>query len=528
MYTVSDVDDSTFLAAAEFLRSAVRSSYPNFDLGPGSAFNDLVITPLAKTTAAGELNNKDFLAGFTGDDLDIEATDIIDLIAARYFVDRKSGAVATGVVTIVTSSNSSLVIPTSASFVTDDGLTFNPSFQYRVFSEETLATSTNDLVFKDYGNGLYYVRISLSASESGAAYNIIQRTTFNVSGIRNLSEAYAATDFSGGKELETNEELIARLPTEYSAKSFGSTRSIEAMVTEAFPNVDISIAGKSSEVMLRDTRNALGLHSGGVSDIYVRSQVRPSFDEQLMEAKLIDVNNSIYEITVLSDEYPGLYSVSKVRSVNIDGNLPILTRTPFFTESDSPLVNNIVDAFGSTRYSIKFTFKDVNQNSVGLALGSTRKFLVTIFSMPLIDSITEFVEDPDNKNVALDLLVRGVTPAVVSAVYTIEVGDGDATPDVDQIKLDTITTIKEFGIGKSVIDSSIFIGAATANIGSHSFVDTSTLTLGCTIFASDGSVSNISNSKTIRITDHPEKGIHPDSIGFLVNEDSITINVVQN
>lgn len=526
-YSIEDVQNEVYFAEAEFIRASLKSMYPTFDSGPGTAINDLIITPLAKLQAVQSQKNEAFYSAFTETNLSqLEDDTLVNLVLSRYFLSSNSGTKAKGTLYFVTSNNSPLVIPSNTNFTTTDGgLVFVTTQITKVVRTESQVVADTDTYYRSFGTSQYYFTVPVEAVAEGSLYNISQRTSFIVAGINsNVVQIFAASDFTGGDDVETTADAIARIPERYSAGTTGSVQNIKSLITSEFPSVEISIVGKADSVMLRDSRNPLGLSLGGKSDVYIRSQISTASEERIVTAVLEDPLANKFSVTIASSGNEGIYAVESVSPVSAILDLQILsvdygvTGVPAYID-----IPDTYDAFGSKYYTVKVTFKDVHQATEHLAVGATRDFKVTVFSMPLVADIDTYITAAEIRNPGLDVLVKGVIPAVVSTNLKVMLYSGDPVPSESELKSSILSAISEYGVGREELDSSMIKSAVQRLLGQRSYVDTDTFAMTCTIYEPAGTKTTITDSKKIKITERAALGISKKSVGFLSNESFINI-----
>lgn len=263
---------------AEALMEQFLGDRVDGDFSKGSMLRDLVISGLANIFAY-FMNEVDtvkarqsllLLGKLTG----VSADDAVDEILSNWFLTRKTGRYATGVVTVYLTERADIAIPITAKFYKTGELAFVPNYT------DTFTVSGNDLLQVVDSDGTvvaYTTNVSLKAYLPGDEYNIepgsfTDFTRFNpyVTRVENVAE------FSGGGGAETTAELLDRAPTAISVRDLNSSRSIDATLKDEFTDVqDVTVIGMGDAEMIRDLileeTTPTRIHAGGCVDAYLRS-----------------------------------------------------------------------------------------------------------------------------------------------------------------------------------------------------------------------------------------------------------------
>ena len=249
----------------EYLLSVLSEEYPSLELQEGDVIVDLLIKPLRlilepiKTELA--LLKKRQSTAYT-DSLTLE--DAEDL-AANFFVTRKRGSRARGVVRILLTQPTFLTISDQVRFSTADGLRFYPLRQEFINAETTALQQIGDL---------YYVDIGVIAELEGEEYNIPASSITITEGIPNFVNATNPFAFEQGSHSETKSELLSRTEESLTERSLTSRKGITARIHDEFDEIrSVSIVGYGDPEMERDVLTGSGnghLIASGISFILGR------------------------------------------------------------------------------------------------------------------------------------------------------------------------------------------------------------------------------------------------------------------
>lgn len=529
MYNFDSISDEDFIIARDSVASSLANIYPEFDLGRGAAFDDLIISPQAKLRVLEDLRQQDFYKSFTLSELSSSDSDsLLDLILSRYFVSRNLGDFASGIIQLVFSSTSTVNIREGFIFTVGE-LQFSTTEAKRIFADEALAVSANDDFFRPLGDNTWYVNIPAVATASGEIYNIPGRTSMTPSiSIGNLVSARALTTFTGGTSRESNAQLLSRLPTRYAAQTTGSAEGIRSIIYNNFPSLDVAIVGKGNPALLRDSRNPLGLPSGGFTDIYVRPSVQAPIREEVVEAEVISPSNSLLQLRLTSDIYPGVQQLISVSPLGVDAVLPVVDIVSYSTPPELPYESNIVspvDSYGSHRHNLKIQFRDTVRNTASMSIGDTRQYRVEFLGSPIVGDIQRLLTSQDLINPGTNILVKGGIPAVTSFNIHVKRYVNDPLVDTDLIKSSIIDALADYGVGTNELDSSTIKTAVNRHIGSRSYVDTSKFSMVSSVYLPNNTVTTISNKDKIVVTNVLNLGVSRDTLAFYTNVDKIVIEV---
>jgi hypothetical protein len=123
----------------------------------------------------------------------------------------------------------------------------------------------------------YIVDVPLKSSRIGTGYNINPGTFIRVEfpgGMPFFTYAEHLTQSSGGKDIESTEELLARAQTAITVRNLVNNRSCDTVLQQEFPEITNTLTiGMGETEMVRDKRTEIAshisLHTGGCYDTYV-------------------------------------------------------------------------------------------------------------------------------------------------------------------------------------------------------------------------------------------------------------------
>ncbi len=265
--------------AETFLENLLTEEIPEGRFTEGSALRDLTVKALAfafahlkKENATSRslqslLSVRDIA---TGDpDTDRAVSQATDAILSNWFVNRKMGAFARGLVFVDVTRRQDYVIPGNHRFTYDRIRGFYPDV---VDASQNIVIRADQLLPIVSVEGTiesYQFSLRLIAAKTGDDYNVAPATWLaGTSFSPYATKVYSTTKYEGGRGRETTPELIERAQTSISVRNLINPRSIEATLREKFSLIqEILVLGMGDREMLRDLK--LGLHVGGHTDVYL-------------------------------------------------------------------------------------------------------------------------------------------------------------------------------------------------------------------------------------------------------------------
>ena len=462
---------------------------------------------------------------------------LVDRVLSNFRVVRRTGTVASGLVTIITQTNDYLPISTATIFSSGE-VQFRPTAAYAGVPDSASVSSNTDIIFSPLSNGQgYAITISVAAIDAGSAGNLATGSRLDVTPSLpgQVIDIYAAGEFSGGSDTETTADLITRLQSGITSNSASNRASIRAMLMENFPQVsDVSVVGAGDAELLRSSRlNALGIKMPGYADIYVRSRSRPAVETTTMTAKLVNTTDATWALAIPTSTYPGLYRV-EIRSTTsslVDSPLEIISDTRTYDSLAStidykPILQDADAVF--TRYQgVSILFKD--PHTVGsLTVGTSKSYSVTVTYMPEIDLISDWMLDRSQRPVSGHYIVRAPFPcftAVSIRVIRGQTAGAVLASDIQAWKKAVADTINAVKFSDGQLDGSIIVAALHALLPAGYRVQLP-MDLQGTVIGADGKSRPLVGHDRLVPPSLPDQMISPRTVAFYSNESAVSIEVV--
>jgi hypothetical protein len=227
-----------------FLRDRLRQEFPDVSVTDGDAIVDLLVRPLQLLLEAMKRETQIIRRGQSVQNADTMRVEDAEALAANFFVTRRVGARATGIVRVFYASPTFVNVQSTVSFSTTDGLRFFP-IRPQFFPA--------DVVLLQRSGTLYYVDVSVIAEDVGEEYNVGAGVISRVNGLPSVARISNPSAFIGGAGEETARELLDRTGQSLTERSLNTRRGISARLFRDFPTLrNIEVVGYGDPEMNRD------------------------------------------------------------------------------------------------------------------------------------------------------------------------------------------------------------------------------------------------------------------------------------
>jgi hypothetical protein len=451
---ISSVTSEQAADAAAYARDYLQETAADVDARRGSAVDLLVVRPHAELLAAARLQIEREVASRSllrvSADPELADPETLDALLSNYRITRRGAGRAAGQVLLRLNSSATSSIRPEAAFRAN-GFTFRPAQSYYLVNDpgQVASDSTRLIRTVNASAGIYTTVIDVIADTPGAGGNLAADTQLAAEGSSlplGLQEATAAGSFGGGRDEETNAELVERARTGIATEGAGCRNNIRALIVNNFPSVrDLSVVGAGDPELLRSRSNALGIAVPGYADIYVAT--RPQLDERIVtvRASLVDTASRTWEAMLPQEDAAGVYRVLSVRrSAGAPDPTPALLdytfdAAPQPSSSSDVLPYLAAEAHVYSRYqSLRVRFQDY-------ALPDATDMLVDlrVLYAPQISTIHDLVNSRRYRSPGADYLVRAAVPCQVNVDLEIVRGQADVIPDtlVGEIKAAVVSAV---------------------------------------------------------------------------------------
>jgi hypothetical protein len=536
--SINDLDPTAVQQAESFLAGWLAPQYPSMDLNEG-VFRNLLI----RAAGAFHVLNQDLMAELKASQsmlavsADPEGADpeTVDAILSNYRMTRKTGAKATGTVTIIMAYQQSVTIPINTIF-TANGLNFVVTQPYVAVTDSASVLTDQQRLVVARSDGTYSFTVPVTAELEGASYNLRIGTRFTVTpSVTGFVDAYALQDFAGGTETETNAELIARMNEAIVQKVLSGRVQIEALLAEQCTTLQASsIVGFGDAEMLRDRHNMFGISTGGKADLYCRTQALPQTVKITHDAVLIDKENGTWQGTILRDDAPGFYEIQAILPAGVSPDQATLAKltetrgldlTPDSDEDLSPDVANITEGAYSRYQTAVVTFTDTSGDLTSLSLGAVRSYDFYLNAMSKIKDLQRYVMNRGNRNPQADYLVRAPVPAFVAVSLAIGYQGLGELPDAAPIKTAVAERVNALNFQLGRLPASIIYDAVHDVISRTEAYVMSPVDILVRIRQPNGTYVQIRSGDQIEIPDDPANEVSQRTVIFYLDADDVDVLV---
>jgi hypothetical protein len=517
--------------------------FPTQDFQRGSTLHSLLVRPMAMWYLVGRFEWETLRAtqslGALLKNPNLVIDEVVDAILSNFRISRRSGTFATGRVRVDFSATTVQSIPTSLVFSTVDGIAFSPSDTYRITDDPQ---DDNDLRLFGNDSDAFYALIPVTAVVVGVGSQIRNGTPLSVSpGIPLFVVGSAFGDFQGGANSETNEDLVARLPSAMTVKNLASPLSIKSTILDNFTGIcDVSVQGAFDKAMTRNSHGLLGIKSGGFADIYVRAAGGVLRGIQAVQATLQQIvsgggrSRGIYSASLQRGMFPGHYFVTAVRGANdASGSYFIRQEVKdldLSSGADASLVSgNVIPEMSEgfySRYQTNTVFFEVEYDS---SLGTTVTdqlidevpVSVEVLYTPFVNDIQNFVLLRNSGVILADYLVKAVIPCMVRLpIITVDAIDDT----VLQVVKDTILSyINSLTIGETLRCDGLVVAIREVSGVTNVRLP---IRLEGEVFPPSGPTINIVSNGDLELPSLLLSGVVPGNSAFFIEPSDINISII--
>ena len=511
------------------------NDYPYLDLEPTRVLNDLLVEPGATVNAYNQINIDRARRSMSLLEIEKDPTladDIqVDRILSNWKISREEGSKAAGPITIFLSDNTTVSIPRGEVF-TAAGLNFVTDTAY-VGTSAALQTAADRPII-DLGNGTYSLTIPVEGAEEGSAYKLRRGTQITwTTPVSTYINSSVETDFTGGEDPQTNQDMINQLDNGLAAKAMAGRQNIDALLMDFAPTIKaISSIGMGDPEMLRDSHNIFAIKTGGKTDIYTRTDLKPADVTLTKSCMLVDADQKIFQVLIGREDHPGFYEIAAIVPVgvtNFEGSLEVTQDVRGFDTSEMPYVipeiYNIVEAAYSRFQTAVVQFKDPTYAGTAV-VGDYVDYKVTLTGMPLIDSIQDHIAARRVRNTQGDYLVRAPIPLPVAVSMQIQYVRGDQVVDTAAVREQIVATINAFGFDRGSLPVSLLVDAVQETLPDRAVVKTP-VTLTGRIRYPSGEYETFVSTTQLDFPSDPDESTSSRTIGAYTDYDIVAVSVEQ-
>ena len=464
--------------ARSLLLEIVNENFPDVDTRKGTVIYEYLVSILA-TGLAGineeidKFKSVNSLSAIATNNTIDDST--VDAILSNWFISRKSGTKAKGLIKIEFNTSRDYFLPANTLFLTDKKIPFVSTVDNTILAENLSVESVST----------YSFIINIEAQEIGATSLVTDGTSFITSILPgNIVSITAVNDFFIGTDNESNIDLYNRAKSLITTRDLVSKKSITGFMLENFPEVkQIKVIGYNDREMQRDVNN-IGLKTGGKVDILVRTP---------------EVNSGIIEGTT-----------DGTGKLIIDTNISPILRIQNYALKTIPgsLLSDFTITVQSTKIGLldkwsRFSkYEKITLNTTKL----NQDIIVYYNYIPLIDDIQILIDSSEIKNMAADNLVKCYMPCFLG--FTINYSGTISDPN--NVKKQISTYINNY-------DLDIFrVSKLIDNILNNTEIEYIELPLVLTgqYYLPNGNIFTVTSDNQISINENIDLGISNNTYRF--------------
>lgn len=460
-----DPTQERFNEAETVVKDVLETSCPSAVDKMGSVIRELVVRPLSylyawilgNTDSYRQESSVAYLKTSSSTD-----NPVADLVASNYFVTRKEGTHAKGVISIVVSesfvrlplgarltiSDVSVVLPAQYILTTAIPSAQVPDVEYILLSPWTPRIDGDQIINQWIG----YVPVEAEdyghlEIPPGAPVTAQFPSAF-------VQQVELVSALSGGSGVETDAEMMARCEYSTASSGIGSYYGLKKKLDNAPVNVSsLSVVAGEDDYMYRGRYNAVNINPGGFVDCYVKTRDQESRKEFSSDTSditftrddaTVNENSGIdndtiaydYHITVPDTVCPGFYAVIGIRYVHGD-------------ESVTP-----------ERYTVREFTGDRLSGSQGALIDfraeaeSIDAVFVTLAYMDGISEIQRYMDLEDNTFIGQDVMIKAAVPVPLSVECAVSSGQDLTESELTLLKETMVDYVNSLPVGTATLNFS--------------------------------------------------------------------------
>jgi hypothetical protein len=524
------------------LTAFISQNYTDIEVGPGSVISELLLK-VAASIHNEQYNLIEGLRQSSHISSVLAATEdtyspIMDAVASNYNVSRDTGAYVTGKIKVTVSASNEYNLRQGFEFV-QPGLNLNYTLvkNTRVVGTKSLTTLNEVQLFSS--NGMFYFILDVIAENVGPQYQVPSGTVFSLAPdgyLNKFVKAEAYGNFSSGKNVDTDKELVAKIKTSLGNSRLTSAAGIAKNFSEKFPSFQyLSICGANDPEMLRSKQNVLGISTFGKADVYVRSSVGLELTHITKSATKIAENT--WRLQLFNIDVPGFYRIQSIiptsKQINLGGTLlPTAVDYGFSIypnyRNNEIAADTIAKSVSNARFTkyqtatVTFNYSDPEK----IAIGQTASFELHISNQPHIAEMQDLLLSDENRLACADYLVKAVVPCMVSLNINLikkRITDTYESLNIQQLKKDIFTYVNTIPFGEELHASALIDICHNYDIRR---VDLP-ISMEGVIICPDNSTITLEDSDVLAIPTDIARGVSPKTTAYFIDYYRVEAGVTQ-
>lgn len=453
MSDYSEPLQSTFNSALATIKDIIETKCPTLISKVGSSIYELIIRPLSyvyawfvdNADAYVDQANIAYLQTSTETD-----NPLADKIASNYFVTRRHGTYAKGIVTITTDAPYARI--PSGSRLTIGGSPAIIGRQCILTSGEISSKSPNAdyITLIPVGNS-YIAGVPVTLETMGNV-EIPAGSTVTVQFSNNFIKKIELTSpVSGGSGPETDASMMQRCAWNTAAANVGTLAGLRQKFQQApITVVDMAVVASEDAQMYRGRYNNTNINPGGYVDCYVETRVQEAtidVEHMLADGEKIqdpDTGKWIYNYEIDLSGCEGAYAVLRVMTDSPDA--PEIESYKITYGSMHPDVEDAAGARLSCAQTMSLEFMSLYNN---ISIVTT-----TIAYMPNVKVLQDFIDSDDNTFVGQDIQVKAAIPVDVTMSCQLTADHELDDAEYDRLRETIATYVNDIPVGTASLNFS--------------------------------------------------------------------------
>jgi uncharacterized phage protein gp47/JayE len=542
MTELAELPEADVLAAREELLQLLGEAYPGADFR-GGVLSDIVLelnAALATHSRAqvGVAMRSASLLEINADPELAEDT-LVDRVLSNYRVERQEGANAEGDVVIVLDTLTTASVGSNTRFA-GNGQEFRTTTAYTAKVSAAAVLAETDRLLTPLGDGTFGFTVPVTAVAIGVASMLKRGTTLSASvPFQHYVKSYAAADFVGGFDAETNEDLVAKLTAGMAVHAWSNRATVDSMIRQQdeFARIlQTSLIGYGDEEMTRDQRSIFPISTGGRTDLFVRTQELPRSLSLTKTATLMSTTaaGGVWQLTIDRDDAPAMYDVTWIARAE-DGptaqGYEVTTDVrgssmPTIDETDEylPDVTSGLEATYSSYQTVVIQILDTDTPTGSLEVGvSQQDYSLVVRAMPLVTELQEYLTLRSVRPPQCDVLVRAPVPCFLGLTLDLVKRSTTPTPDTEGVKQALTRAVNQLGFPGQLLASQLSDAIYTVL---DDGVTVGRIDMHGRLRLPDGDFVRLRSFDTLVIPNRPELFTSGRTTAFLLDPADIHISIV--
>lgn len=439
--------------------------YPTFNWSTGSFLYEMVIRPQAILAASQEQDLetlRDNLSLSLASQQASPDEELVGNLASNFRLSATTGSPGSGELAVYTSQTLNVYIRSGAVFTFGD-LSVTTTKTYIGVLDTSVYENSADTEYRELVQvGDEYVFLVPVQTATNTSASLSEGTVVQMMNKpTQVSRVVVASAVSGGADNETTSGLVEKAESGVTARiPSGNTHLATLLAAESGVNI---LSQKSFGIRdpecLRDRNNIFGISMGGRVDAYCRTSQLPATYQVTKTATRVSGNT--WTVDLNASECRGFYYIEKITNSSVAEEVTNQDEiTMSFRYEAPPAGGPEVFSDVTARYSsyqavtLTFTFPIITSD--------TASFTFYLRAMPNLATLQAFVNRPDVRNEAQDVLIKAPVPCFIGVSLTVLKPAGNTSTTASQVQAAIASAINALAIGDGFVSASTVVQAVEA------------------------------------------------------------------